>query len=180
MSPTRPVLVLALALLLGGCGDSSNSHPSVNATRGQYLVEAVLACGDCHTTPQANGLPSFNPSDFLAGGREFDAQVGAASFKFYSRNLTSDKENGLGSWTDDQIKRAITTGVDDQNGALFPIMPYWAFGNIGADDLSAIVKYLRTLPPNANAVPDNTFNLTSPAKIIDASSRRSAVATSPG
>jgi mono/diheme cytochrome c family protein len=153
-------------LLLSGCDD--NTRPAtVNATRGKYLVTAVLACGDCHTTPQANGLPSFDPSDFLAGGRAFIVPFGSQTQKFFSRNLTSDKETGIGNWTDAQIKRAISQGIDDQNDALFPIMPYWVFGNMSDDDLTSIVLYLRTLPAKKNVVPDNTFSLTEPAKRID-------------
>lgn len=155
-------------LLLAGCADDS-PPANVNATRGKYLVTAVLACGDCHTTPQANGLPSFDPSDFLAGGRSFIVPFGSQTQKFFAKNLTSDKETGLGNWTDDQIKRAITKGIDDQGDALFPIMPYFAFGNMNDDDLTSIVKYLRTLPAKKNAVPEDTFSLSTPAKLIDAS-----------
>jgi mono/diheme cytochrome c family protein len=144
--------------------DNGPSRPStVNAVRGQYLVTAVLACGDCHTTPQANGLPSFDLSDFLAGGREFD-EMGQ---KFYSRNLTSDVETGIGGWTDDQVKRAISRGLDDQGDALFPIMPYWAFGNLSDGDLTSIVLFLRTLPPKRNQVPENTFSVSTPAPVLE-------------
>src|SRR4051812_39814769 len=143
-------------LVLAACGNSSSTPSTVNAVRGQYLVEAVLVCGDCHTTPQPNGLPSFNRADFLAGGREFAVEVGGVAGHVYSRNLTSDPDHGIGGWTDDQIKRAITRGIDDEGKPLFPIMPYWAFGNMAADDLDSIVKYLRTLPPSANDPMENT------------------------
>jgi mono/diheme cytochrome c family protein len=125
----------------------------VNAVRGGYLVRSVLACGDCHTTPQANGFPSFDPSDFLAGGRALTDESGAT---IYTKNLTSDKATGIGGWSDDEIRRAITKGIDDEGKALSPEMPYWAFGNMNADDLDAIVLFLRSLPPKSNQVPDNT------------------------
>ncbi len=138
----------------------------MNAIRGEYLVTAVLACGDCHTTPQANGLPSFDPKDFLGGGREFDVQLGAVTQKFFAPNLTSDPTTGIGKWTDAQIKNAISHGIDNQGNALFPIMPYIVFGTLNDDDLTSIVKFLRTLPPKVNAIPQDTFSIATPAPVI--------------
>jgi mono/diheme cytochrome c family protein len=161
---------LAIFFLLGiGCDDSPTYPPSVNAVRGRYLIQSVLACGDCHTTPQSNGLPSFNPADFLAGGRSFDVQVGSQTQKFFAKNLTSDIATGIGGWTDAQIKRAITQGVDDQGAALFPVMPYPVFHNMNDDDLESIVLALRSLPPTKNEVPEDTFSLTTPAAPVDES-----------
>ena len=156
-----------VALTLFGCSSGKSYPPSVNATRGKYLVTAVLSCGDCHTTPQANGLPSFDPKDFLAGGRAFIVPFGNATQKFFAKNLSSDKETGIGNWTNDQIKRAITRGIDDQGQALFPVMPYYVFANLSDDDLESIVRFLRTLPATKNEVPEDTFTLTDPAAPID-------------
>jgi mono/diheme cytochrome c family protein len=164
---TMKRLSLMLLCTLAACNDD-NTNPNVNVVRGKYLVQTVLACGDCHTTPQANGLPSFDPSDFLAGGREFDVPVGANTQKFFAKNLTSDKETGIGGWSDAQIKRAITKGIDDQGKALFPVMPYFVFGNMKDEDLSAIVLFLRTLPPQKNDVPEDTLAIDTPATVIDA------------
>ncbi|HZS42159.1 MAG TPA: hypothetical protein VFF06_35260 [Polyangia bacterium] len=158
--------ILMVTLLVAGC-DSAPFPPTVNAVRGQYLVQAVLACGDCHTTPQANGLPSFDPLDFLGGGREFDVQLGAVTQKFYAPNLTSDVATGLGGWSDAQVKRAIRSGIDNHDAALFPIMPYWAFGNMSDGDLQSIVLFLRTLPAKVNQTPEDTFSVTSPAALLD-------------
>lgn len=159
-------IVLALISIACGC-DSSSRPPTVNAVRGQYLAQAVLGCGDCHTTPQANGLPSFKPADFLGGGREFDVQMGAVTQKFFAPNLTSDMKTGLGAWSDDQIKRAIGRGIDNQGNALFPIMPYWSFGNMSDDDLTSIVLFLRTLPAKVNQTAQDTFSLSTPVALID-------------
>jgi mono/diheme cytochrome c family protein len=153
-----------LLLMLAGCSDSPTWPASVNAVRGRYLITAVLPCGDCHTTPQANGLPSFDPADFLAGGRSF---IVSPTMKFFSKNLTSDVETGLGGWSDAEIKRAITHGIRKNGDALFPVMPYWAFANMSENDLQSIVMALRALPAKKNVVPQDTFMLTEPAKPID-------------
>ncbi len=73
---------------------------------------------------------------------------------FPTGNLTSDKDTGLGKWTDDEIKRTITKGILRDGTRLLPFPMDWpSFSTLKADDLEAIVKYLRTLPPVANKVP---------------------------
>ncbi len=163
MSTIRFALI---AVAAAGCS-STPVDPNVNATHGSYLISAVLGCADCHTTPQANGLPSFDPSDYLAGGRELDFSTGGAVQKFFAPNLTSDPATGLGKWSDDEIKRAITHGIDNEGNALFPLMPYFAFANLSEGDLQSIVLFLRTLPPKVNQVPQDTFSLSSPVSTID-------------
>jgi mono/diheme cytochrome c family protein len=159
--------MVAICLLASACDETPEWPASVNAVRGRYLMTAVLVCGDCHTTPQANGLPSFDPRDFLAGGRSFIEPFGNQEQKFFSKNLTSDVETGLGGWSDAEIKRAITRGIRKNGDALFPIMPYWAFANLSDNDLESIVRALRQLPAKKNVVPPDTFQLTEPAKPID-------------
>jgi mono/diheme cytochrome c family protein len=148
--PSALVFVLAAAL---GCSSTPARPTTVNAVRGGYLVRSVLACGDCHTTPQANGLPSFDPADFLAGGRELKVDGGGSVF---TKNLTSDVKTGIGGWTDEEIKRALLRGIDDEGKALSPEMPYWAFGNMSDDDATSIVLFLRSLRAAAHDVQDNT------------------------
>ena len=69
-------------------------------------------------------------------------------------NLTSDKATGLGNWTDDEIKRAITKGILRDGSRLLPFpMDYGSLSTLTADDLDAIVAYLRTVPAVSNKVP---------------------------
>ncbi len=63
-----------------------------------------------------------------------------------SRNITSSKEKGIGAWTDDEIKRAITRGVSRDGSTLKPPMGYRYYATVASDDLDAIVAYLRTVP----------------------------------
>ena len=55
-------------------------------------------------------------------------------------------------WSDAEIYRAITSGVGKDNNALFPIMPYNAYGNLDDEDIFSIIAYLRTLAPIKNDV----------------------------
>jgi mono/diheme cytochrome c family protein len=121
------------------------------ARRGRYLV-TTLGCGFCHTPIGADG--ALVESLLLAGGQKWAA---VPFGEYVSYNLTSDKETGLGSWTDDQIKAFVTTGVRRDGSRMIPFpMPWTSYANLKADDLGAIVAYLRTLPPVTNRIPPPT------------------------
>ena len=73
---------------------------------------------------------------------------------FVSYNLTSDKETGLGNWTDDQIKQVLTRGIRPDGSRMLPYPMDWAsFSTLTPQDLNAIVAYLRTVPPVSNRIP---------------------------
>ena len=63
-----------------------------------------------------------------------------------SRNITSDKEKGLGSWSDAEIKRAITTGVTRNGDKLSQPMGYASYAKMTDKDMSDLIAYLRTVP----------------------------------
>ena len=64
-----------------------------------------------------------------------------------ARNITSHPQKGIGSWSDDEIKRAIARGVGRDGSPLKPPMGYAWYARMTDADLSAIVAYLRTVPP---------------------------------
>ena len=114
--------------------------------RGQYLVNHVGACLDCHSERTlAYALP-IKPESVGARGFVWDARSGFPG-TLAASNLTPDPDTGLGKWTDGEILRAIREGVDREGNALFPIMPYTHLRNLSDDDGKAIVAYLRTLKP---------------------------------
>jgi hypothetical protein len=78
-------------------------------------------------------------------GRPFPAIAGLAPS--VSRNITSDPDQGLGKWTDDQIKDAITKAVRPNGEKLAGPMAYYWYAKITPDDLDAIVAFMRTIKP---------------------------------
>jgi mono/diheme cytochrome c family protein len=121
------------------------AHP---VAHGRYLV-ATLRCVLCHTPLRPDG--SLVESMLFAGGqrRRWDS-LG----EYVSNNLTSDEATGLGRWTDDQIKAALTHGTRPDGSRLLPYaMPWPHFAKLTPDDLNAVIAYLRTIPPIANAIP---------------------------
>jgi mono/diheme cytochrome c family protein len=117
------------------------------AAYGEYLVN-MAHCLECHTPNSADGEPDYaNRSG--AGGRPFfpipDKPV-------HSANISSDPETGIGRWTDEEVKRAITQGINRDGKQLIPPMPYAYFKNMAAEDVDAMIAFIRTLPPQKNKV----------------------------
>jgi mono/diheme cytochrome c family protein len=119
--------------------------------RGRYVVSTV-GCSYCHTPVRADG--SLVDGMLFAGGQKWTATPFG---DFVSYNLTSDKETGLGGWSDDQIKAVLIRGVRPDGSRMLPYpMPWPSYASLTPSDLNAVVAYLRTIPPIANRIPAPT------------------------
>jgi mono/diheme cytochrome c family protein len=107
--------------------------------KGFYLA-TIGHCMECHTPLGAHGKDFVG--DLGKGGFELKGPWGVT----VSRNITPSKTKGIGTWTDAQIKRAITTGVDKDGKHLRPPMGFHYYATMTAGDLNAIVAYLHTVP----------------------------------
>lgn len=109
--------------------------------RGRYLAIAG-DCASCHTR---------------RGGRPFEGGLGLETpfGIIYSANLTSDRDNGIGDWTQDQFFRALHDGVAPGGKHLYPALPYPHFTTISRADSNAILAYLKTVPAVPYAQPAN-------------------------
>lgn len=110
---------------------------------GRYLA-TFGHCVLCHTAP-GGGKP-FDMSRAFGGGRQLPdmAHPGAT---IASRNITSDPQDGIGKWTDEQIRRATTEGVRPDGTKLVSTMPFDWYVNMTGADVDAIVAFVRTVPP---------------------------------
>src|SRR5690348_10109726 len=119
---TAVLSTASLGAAAGGDAQGKAQDKAVQIARGEYLVE-IMGCHDCHTPMKLgpNG-PEQDRSRALSGHPEnapeppsadlpqgYLAMIGATftSFKApwgtsYTRNLTPDKETGLGDWTVDE------------------------------------------------------------------------------
>jgi mono/diheme cytochrome c family protein len=118
------------------------------SARGKYLV-TFGGCNDCHTPGYFFGQPDMNR--FL-GGSDVAFEIPGLG-AFVGRNITPDKETGIGDWTTDEIVTALQTGIRPDGRQLAPIMPYHAFANLTSEDANAIAAFLKSIPPVSNAVP---------------------------
>lgn len=123
--------------------------------RGRYLANHVNVCMDCHSTRDWSRYAGpLVPGTMGQGGERFGPEMGFPGV-FYSRNITPA---GVGRWTDGELFRAITAGVDREGKALFPVMPHPAFGRMDTDDIKSIISYVRTLQPIANKTPEHSID----------------------
>jgi mono/diheme cytochrome c family protein len=118
---------------------------------GSYIVNALAHCFECHTPMGPQG-PDM--SKMGAGGFEIELAPGMT---VRTANITPDPETGIGSWSDDDIKKAITDAVTPTGQKLAPPMPYPFFKNMTEEDLDAVVAYLRTIPAVKNVVERTEF-----------------------
>ena len=116
------------------------AHAQGNVERGKYLVTTIMTCQNCHTPKGERGAPIFERD--LSSGLSWDEPP----FKVTASNITPDKETGIGSWTDAQIKTAVTTGVAKDGSHLKPPMGFSYYAHMTDRDLNDIVAYLRTVP----------------------------------
>jgi mono/diheme cytochrome c family protein len=129
--------------------------PAALVTRGDYLVNTIMTCGNCHTP---HGPGGEDMSKAFSGGLSWDEPP----FKVTAPNITPDKETGLGNWTDAQIKTLLRTGKRPNGVQIAEVMPTSFYGIITERDLNAIVAYLRTLKPIKNTVPAPIYKIALP------------------
>ena len=65
-----------------------------------------------------------------------------------SRNITPHPELGIGEWTDDELKRAITQGISRDGREHLAGMGYPYYASMTDEDLDSIIVYLRSVPPS--------------------------------
>lgn len=147
--------IIALALICAGlavfwvAAQSASAAPperkpaAGDPVKGEYLFNLAGGCG-CH----------MGAAGFLAGGAEYKGPFGTV----YARNITSDPETGLGTWTEEEIITAFRTGKSKDGHQLFPIMPYPALSGMSDEDAANLASFIMTVPPIKNAVPPTVLN----------------------
>lgn len=135
--------------------------------RGKYLVDHLAECVGCHT-PLGRGGPGDSDMNLylsgvpvkFAGVQEGPPQVagfpGPKGARYYPANITPDPETGIGRWTEEQFVRAFKGGLRP-DGSKYDKSPMeWEiYVNMREEDARAIFRYLRTVKPIKNKVPEN-------------------------
>ncbi len=146
---------LALATALIGTTAAQAAGKTDLVKRGDYLVNTIMTCQNCHTPIGPKG-PDFSKA--LSGGLTWDEPP----FKVTAPNITQDKETGIGAWTDAQIKTLLRTGKRPDGVQIAEVMPTAFYGIITERDMDAIVAYLRTVKPIKNTVPAPVYKIPLP------------------
>ena len=119
--------------------------------RGRYIATALSGCSYCHSPHDWNapGTPYIEGQEGAGGVLPFANLPG----RLVAPNLTPDPDTGAGTWTDDQLARAIREGVGHDGRALFPLMPYLHYRQMPDEDLASVIVYFRSLPSVRNPLP---------------------------
>ena len=143
-------IALLCGLLSAALGSAMAQTPG---ERGAYLVNTIMACGNCHSPRDADGK--------TIAGREFSGGLtfNTPAFIATAPNITPDAETGIGGWSDAEVRRALVEGMRPDHSRLSgvplaAIMPANFYKALLPDDLDAVVAYLRAShrseanPPN--------------------------------
>jgi mono/diheme cytochrome c family protein len=140
------LLLLFVVFCIDSCNNSSsntaNDTLATKIKRGDYLVNAVANCMHCHADRDFKKFsgPTVPGTEGKGGQRK----------GVFVSNITPTT---LGIWTDQEIERAITTGITNVGDTLFPTMPSMSYKYLTKYDAESIVAYLRTLKPLPDSVP---------------------------
>src|ERR1700730_7023317 len=127
------ICIMCCLWLLGVFGSAMAETP---AQRGDYLVNTIMACGNCHSPRDATGKMIADKA--FSGGLTFDTPAFVAT----APHITPDKATGSVNWSDGEIKRALVGGMRPDHGhfagvALAAIMPANFYKALTPDDLTA-------------------------------------------
>jgi mono/diheme cytochrome c family protein len=151
----RIVLTLALAGAFGFAIYWWLTTPSmaVSVTEAPYTPDLANGetifnaggCSSCHAVP---GQPDRLK---LGGGLALASPFGT----FYVPNISPDKADGIGRWTEAQFVEAVTRGVSPDGTHYFPAFPYTTYAHARASDIRDLFAYLETLAKVSGKVRDH-------------------------
>lgn len=176
--------IFLILLIFTGCKDGA-AYSSLNAEqsteqeyvkKGEYLLN-IMGCHDCHSPkqpgprgpemipelmlsgfPADNKIPKVSEEALENGWVLMSPDLTAAAGPWgvsYAANITSD-ETGIGNWSHEQFKRALTEGKAKglENGRdLLPPMPWQNYTEMEDEDIKALYHYLQSTPAVENLVP---------------------------
>jgi len=128
------------------------STDSAVIARGHYVVRNIANCASCHGDTTQHAALMEGADIPLSGGFTWVIPPGS----IHARNITPDKETGIGNFPDGAIARALRLGVGNDGRALLPFMEMQGLSD---EDLVAVVSYLRTQPPVHNLVPMHKYTV---------------------
>jgi mono/diheme cytochrome c family protein len=138
------VIIFVVFISMRGTGSYTVSVPDIpkvevtpeRVARGEKI--ASMLCKNCHLSSETGKLTGR----LLTEVPEFG--------KIYPRNITQDKEVGIGNWSDGEIIYFIRTGINPKSGKFVP--PYMPkLLHISDEDLRSVVAYLRSDRPEVQA-----------------------------
>jgi len=104
-------------------------------------------CSSCHAIPKQEDKTK------LGGGLALGSPFGT----FYVPNISSDRTDGIGAWSEAQFVTAMVKGTSPAGEHLFPAFPYTSYQRMTLDDIRDLFAYLKTLPAVTGKVRDHAL-----------------------
>jgi mono/diheme cytochrome c family protein len=111
-----------------------------NLDNGRTMFD-IGGCASCHATPNKDAGKIDRTR--LGGGLALPSPFGT----FYAPNISPDKTDGIGSWTEADFVTALWKGTSPQGEHLFPAFPYDSYAHMELGDVRDLFAYIKTLPP---------------------------------
>jgi mono/diheme cytochrome c family protein len=129
------------ALALGACAQQAPAPLTGEAlvARGDYLVNGVVLCGDCHTPRLENMAP--DEARRLQG-----AAIPPSGPPEVFATIAPPLAGGPANYTEEQFIAFLQTGVRPDGSHPRPPMPPY---RLNEDDARAVNAYIRSLPQTA-------------------------------
>jgi mono/diheme cytochrome c family protein len=102
-------------------------------------------CNSCHATPNQDDRTR------LGGGMALKSPFGT----FHAPNISSDRNDGIGGWTEAQFITAMTKGTSPDGRHYFPAFPYTSYQRMDFGDLRDLFAHLKTLPAVQGRIRDH-------------------------
>ena len=107
----------------------------------------IGGCSSCHAVPEQENATR------LGGGLALNSPFGV----FYVPNISPDKKDGIGGWSEAQFVTAMVKGTSRTGEHLYPALPYTSYQRMRLDDLRDLFAYLKTLPAISGKVRDHAL-----------------------
>ncbi len=152
----RKLVVLAVIALVIGLGAfwfltipatvpaSALGPHKIDLANGETMFN-IGGCASCHAVPKQKDRTK------LGGGEALKSPFGT----FYVPNISPDKKDGIGDWTEAQFVTAMTKGTSPEGEHYYPAFPYGSYHGMKPKDLRDLFAYLKTLPPVTGTVRDH-------------------------
>jgi mono/diheme cytochrome c family protein len=106
-------------------------------------------CSGCHAVPGADDKTR------LGGGLGLKSPFGT----FFAPNISSDRNDGIGAWSEADFVAALTKGTSPDGRHYYPAFPYTSYQRMALNDARDLFAYLKTLPAVSGKVRDHDLPL---------------------
>ena len=119
-----------------------------NLANGERMFHAG-GCASCHAAPNQDDKTK------LGGGLALKSPFGT----FYPPNISSDRNEGIGGWSEADFVTAMWKGTSPDGRHYYPAFPYTSYQRMRLEDVRDLFAYLKTLPAVQGKVRDHDLPL---------------------